>query len=56
MAGLGIEDHSGDPLAPFPDDEGVSTGGVISPARGSLLPAHVVCHGKFNLVVVFFLV
>ena len=24
-----------------------------SPAGGSLLPAHVVCHGKFNLVVVF---
>ena len=30
-AGLLIEDHSDDPLAPFPDGEGVSDGGVISP-------------------------
>ena len=56
MAGIGIEDHFDDPLAPFPNDEGVYAGGVISPARGSLLPAHVVCHGKFNLIVVFVLV
>ena len=54
--GLLIEDHSDGPIAPFPDDEGVSAGGVISPPRLSLLPAYVVCHGKFNLVVVFFLV
>ena len=54
--GPGIEDHSGDPLAPCPDDEDVSVGGVISPAGGSLLSAHVVCHGKFKLVVVFVLV
>ena len=54
-AGLWIEDHYDDPLDIWTDDEGVSAGGVISPAVGSLLPAHVVCHGKFNLVVVFFL-
>ena len=56
MTGLGIEEHSNDPLAPCPNDEGVSAVGVISPAGGSLLSAHVVCHGKVNLVVVFFLV
>ena len=54
--GLGIEDHSDDPLAHFPDDEGVSAGGVISPARGSLLTAHFLCHGDFNLFVVFVIV
>ena len=53
---LGIEDHSDDPLAPFPNDEGVSARGFIYPASGSLLSDHVVCHGKFNLVVVFVLV
>ena len=53
-AGLGIEDRSNDPLAPCPDCEGVYAGGVISPAGGSLLPAHVVCQGKFILVVIFF--
>ena len=52
--GLWIEDHSDDPLAPCTDDEGVSTGGVISPPRLYLLPAHVVCNSNFNLVVVFF--
>ena len=30
--GLGIEDHSDDPLAPCTDDEGISAGGVISPS------------------------
>ena len=54
--GLGIDDHSDDPLAPFPNDEGVSVGGFISPAGRSLLSAHVVCQGKLNLVVVFVLV
>ena len=56
MGVLVIEEHSNDPLAPCPNDEGVSDGGVISPAGGYLPPAHVVCHGKFNLVVVFVLV
>ena len=55
-AGLGIEDHSDDPHAFCPDDEGVSAGGVIYPAGGSLLSAHAVCHGKINLVVDFVLV
>ena len=55
-AGLWIYYHSDDPLSPCPKDEGVSAGGVISPIIWSLLPAHVACHGKFNLVVVFFLV
>ena len=55
-AGLWIDDHSYDPLTPSTDDEGVYAGGVISPPRWSILPAHVVCHGKFNLVVVFPLV
>ena len=52
--GLGIEDHSDYPLPPYTNDEGVSYGGVISPAGVSLLPAHVVCHGKFILVIVLY--
>ena len=55
-ASLGIEDHFDDPLASCPDDEGMSAGGVTSPAGESLLPAHAVCHVKFNLVIVFVLV
>ena len=37
-AGRLIEFHYNDPLAPCPNDEGVSAGGVISPAGGSLQP------------------
>ena len=54
-AGLGIEDHSDDPLDPCPDDECVSAGGVISLAGRSLLPAHVFCHGNVNVVAICFL-
>ena len=52
-AGLGIEDYSDDPLDTCTNDEGITAGRVISPAGESLLPDHVVCHGKFNLVVIF---
>ena len=51
--GLVIEDHSNDPLASPKNDEVMPARGVISPTRWSLLPAHIIYNGKFNLVLIF---
>ena len=55
-SGLGIEDHSNYPLASSTNDEGMPARWVISPTILSLLQAHVICNGKFNLVIIFSLV
>ena len=51
--GLEIEDHSNDPLTSTTNDEGMPARGVISTTGWFLLPAHIICNGKFNLVLIF---
>ena len=50
---LGKEDPFNYILASSDNNEGISTRGVIFPTIWSLLPSHIRCNGKFNLVMIF---
>ena len=53
LAGLVIYDHSNYPLASPTNDEYMPARGVISLTIWSLLPTHIICNGRYNLVLIF---
>ena len=50
LSGLGIEDHSNVSLDYPSNDKGMPAIGVISITRWYLLTIHIICNGKFTLV------